>query len=214
MTEAAARKKRRGHSNGKESDERPAPLPERCLDEIFYETRTRNKWFDRDIPDATLHELVNLLKLGPTSANSSPARFLFVRSRGQGAAKAAFVGRQCGQDHGGAGMHHHRLRSRLLRTPAEALSSHQCQELVRGQRREDLRGHPRGAVQGVYLIMAARPFGLDCGPMSGFDNAGVDPPLLPAPTSNRTSRAVLAMATSVLFTRSPRFGFDRMARII
>jgi len=81
VIEAAARKKRRGHSNAKESDERPAPLPERCLDQIFYENRTRNKWFDRDIPDATPHELVNLLKLGPTSANSSPARFLFVRSR-------------------------------------------------------------------------------------------------------------------------------------
>ena len=81
MTDAAARKKRRRHSNGKGSDERPAPLPERCLDQIFYEARTHNKWFDRDIPDATLHEFVNLLKLGPTSANSSPARFLFVKSR-------------------------------------------------------------------------------------------------------------------------------------
>ena len=81
MTEAAARKKRRRHSNGKGSDECPAPLPERCLDQIFYEARTHNKWFDQDIPNATLHELVNLLKLGPTSANSSSARFLFVKSR-------------------------------------------------------------------------------------------------------------------------------------
>jgi 3-hydroxypropanoate dehydrogenase len=53
-------------------------LPDRCLDQIFCEARTHNAWRDKEIPDSLLHELVDLVKLGPTSANCSPARFLFV----------------------------------------------------------------------------------------------------------------------------------------
>jgi nitroreductase len=52
-----------------------------CLDQLFRDARTHNVWLDRDVPDALLHELVDLVKLGPTSANCSPARFLFVKSR-------------------------------------------------------------------------------------------------------------------------------------
>ena len=56
-------------------------LPDTCLDQIFREARTHNAWRDQDVPDALLHAIVDLLKLGPTSANCSPARFLFVKSR-------------------------------------------------------------------------------------------------------------------------------------
>ena len=55
-------------------------LPDSCLDQLFGNARTHNSWRDRDIPDALLHQLVDLAKLGPTSANGSPARFLFVKS--------------------------------------------------------------------------------------------------------------------------------------
>ena len=55
-------------------------LPDPCLDQIFREARTHNAWRDSDIPDSLLLELVDLVKLGPTSANCSPARFLFVKS--------------------------------------------------------------------------------------------------------------------------------------
>jgi len=56
-------------------------LPDACLDQIFRAARTHNAWQERDVPDETLHAIVDLVKLGPTSANSSPARFLFVKSR-------------------------------------------------------------------------------------------------------------------------------------
>ena len=56
-------------------------IADACLDQIFRDARTHNAWLDEDVPDALLHEIVDLLKLGPTSANSSPARFLFVKSR-------------------------------------------------------------------------------------------------------------------------------------
>jgi 3-hydroxypropanoate dehydrogenase len=56
-------------------------LPEAALDQLFRDARSLNKWQDRDVPDALLHEIVDLQKYGPTSANCSPARFLFVKSR-------------------------------------------------------------------------------------------------------------------------------------
>ena len=56
-------------------------LPGACLDQLFGEARTHNAWQDRDVPDELLHRIVDLLKLGPTSANCSPARILFVKSR-------------------------------------------------------------------------------------------------------------------------------------
>jgi len=56
-------------------------LPDASLDQLFRDARTYNAWQDRDVPDSLLHEIVDLLKLGPTSANCSPARFLFVKSR-------------------------------------------------------------------------------------------------------------------------------------
>ena len=58
-----------------------AKLPDACLDQLFREARTHNAWLDQDVPDALLHELVDLMKLGPTSANCSPARLIFVKSR-------------------------------------------------------------------------------------------------------------------------------------
>ena len=56
-------------------------LPSSCLDQLFRDARTHNAWRDQDVSEALLHKLVDLVKLGPTSANCSPARFLFVKSR-------------------------------------------------------------------------------------------------------------------------------------
>jgi len=217
VTEAAARKKRRRHSNGKGSDERPPPLPERCLDQIFYEARTHNKWFDRDIPDATLHELVNLLKLGPTSANSSSARFLFVKSReakerlkphlSEGNVAKTMAAPVCtiiGYD---LDFYEH-LPKLFPHTNAKCWYEGNDEKIFETAFRN-------GTLQGAYLIMAARALGLDCGPMSGFDNAGVDRAFFAG--TNVKSNILCSLGygdASVLFPRSPRFGFDKMARII
>ena len=56
-------------------------IAQSCLDQLFLAARTHNAWHERDVPDALLHHIVDLAKLGPTSANCSPARFLFVKSR-------------------------------------------------------------------------------------------------------------------------------------
>ena len=86
------------------------PLPERCLDQIFHDARTHNAWQERDVADATLHELVTLLKLGPTSANSSPARFLFVKSRAAKERLKPFLSEgNRDKTMARAGLRHHRL---------------------------------------------------------------------------------------------------------
>jgi 3-hydroxypropanoate dehydrogenase len=217
VTKAAARKKRRRHSNGKGSDERPPPLPERCLDQIFYEARTHNKWFDQDIPDATLHELVNLLKLGPTAANSSSVRFLFVKSReakerlkphlSEGNVAKTMAAPVCtiiGYD---LDFYEH-LPKFFPHTNAKSWYEGNDEKIFETAFRN-------GTLQGAYLIMAARALGLDCGPMSGFDNAGVDRAFFAG--TNVKSNILCSLGygdASVLFPRSPRFGFDKMARII
>jgi len=57
------------------------PLPELSLDQLFRDARTNIAWLDKPVPDALLHHIVDLLKIGPTSANCEPAHFLFVKSR-------------------------------------------------------------------------------------------------------------------------------------
>jgi 3-hydroxypropanoate dehydrogenase len=147
------------------------------LDAIFRTGRTYNGWLDKPVSDETLREIYDLMKWGPTSANGSPGRFLFLRSK---AAKE-------------------RLRPALAPGNLEKTMSAPVTVIVA----EDLRFYeklPRLApqnpafremfaknpemaeatakrnsiLQGAYLIIAARALGLDCGPMSGFDNAKVD----------------------------------------
>ena len=79
-------------------------------DLLFREARTHNKWHDKPITDETLHELYDILKFGPTSANSSPARFVFIRTkRGQGEAGAGAVIGKHRKDHERPGDRHRRI---------------------------------------------------------------------------------------------------------
>lgn len=217
MSEAAPRKEKTRQSNGKGAEERPTPIPERCLDQIFHEARTHNKWLDRDIPEAILHELVNLLKLGPTSANSSPARFLFVKSR---EAKERL------KPHLSEGN-----RDKTMKAPVCAIVGydldfyeHLPKLFPHTNAKSWFEGNDakifetafrNGTLQGAYLIIAARALGLDTGPMSGFDNAAVDREFFAGTNIKSNFLCSLGYGDgSVLFPRSPRFSFDEMARII
>jgi 3-hydroxypropanoate dehydrogenase len=192
-------------------------LPDRCLDQIFRQARTHNAWRDEDVPDALLHELVELVKLGPTSANCSPARFLFVKSR---AAKERL------KPHLSEGN-----REKTMKAPVCAIIGYDLdfyEHLPKLFPHTDARswfaGKPKkieetafrnGTLQGAYLIVAARALGLDAGPMSGFDNQGVDAEFFAG--TNIKSNFLCSLGygdASVLFPRSPRFAFDEMAKII
>ncbi len=192
-------------------------LPSPCLDQLFRDARTHNAWRDRDVPDALLHELVDLVKLGPTSANCSPARFLFVKSReakerlkpllSEGNRDKTMKAPVCtiiGYD---LDFYKH-LPKLFPHTDAKSWFEGNEKKITETAFRN-------GTLQGAYLIMAARALGLDCGPMSGFDNDGVDREFFAG--TNVKSNFLCSLGygdASVLFPRSPRFDFDEMAKII
>lgn len=186
-------------------------------DLLFDQARTHNKWQDREVGEATLREMYELLKMGPTSANCSPARFLFLRSR---EAKE-------------------RLRPALsqgnldktMTAPVVAIVAHDPKFydhlprlfphadakswFVGSEALAEATAFRNGTLQGAYLIMAARAVGLDTGPMSGFDNARVDADLLADEGWKSNFLVNLGYGDPAgLMPRLPRFGFDEACRIL
>jgi 3-hydroxypropanoate dehydrogenase len=192
-------------------------LPSACLDQLFRDARTHNVWLDRDVPDALLHELIDLVKLGPTSANCSPARFLFVKSReakeklkphlSEGNRDKTMKAPVCtiiGYD---LDFYMH-LPKLFPHTDAKSWFEGDEQRIVDTAFRN-------GTLQGAYLIMAARALGLDTGPMSGFDNKGVDRDFFAGTNIQSNFLCSLGYGDATkLLPRSPRFSFDEMARIL
>jgi 3-hydroxypropanoate dehydrogenase len=215
VTGGSGRKPRLANGGGVE--ERQGALPDRCLDQLFRDARTHNAWQDRDVPDAVLHDVVDLLKLGPTSANSSPARFLFVKSRqakerlkphlSEGNRDKTMAAPVCAIVGYDLDFHEH-LPKLFPHTDARSWFAGKEAKIFETAFRN-------GTLQGAYLIMAARALGLDCGPMSGFDNRGVDREFFSGTNVKSNFLCNLGYGDgSVLFPRSPRFDFDEMARII
>ena len=191
-------------------------LPAACLDQLFRNARTHNSLIG-EVPDALLHELVDLLKLGPTSANCSPARLLFIKSR---EAKERL------KPHLSEGN-----RDKTMKAPVCTIIGYDLDFYLylpnlfpHTNARSWFEGdEPKifdtafrnGTLQGAYLIMAARALGLDTGPMSGFDNAGVDREFLAGTNIKSNFLCNLGHGDGEkLFARSPRFSFDEMAKII
>jgi 3-hydroxypropanoate dehydrogenase len=154
-----------------------APLDEAALDALFREARTHTQWKDDPVSDDTLHRVYDLLKLGPTSANSSPGRFLFLRDRAskdllQPTLSAGNVEKTVAAPvtvivaYDPTFYVHlpklfpHNPDAKSWFTGSESLAA--------------TTAFRNGTLQGAYLILAARAVGLDAGPMSGFDNAKVD----------------------------------------
>ncbi|MCA3280481.1 MAG: malonic semialdehyde reductase [Roseomonas sp.] len=196
--------------------ETAAPLDDRALDQLFRAARTQNKWQDRPVPDAKLHELYDLLKWGPTSANSSPARFVFVRTpEGKAKLKEALSA------------------GNTEKTMAAPVTVIVCYDSYFYDKLGQLFPHAdakpwftsspefaektafrNGSLQGAYLMLAARAVGLDVGPMSGFDNAKVDELFLFGTGWKSNFLVNLGYGDAAgLFPRSPRLSFDEAARL-
>jgi 3-hydroxypropanoate dehydrogenase len=152
-------------------------LSDEALDQLFRKARSHNAWLNEPVTDDDIRRIYGLMKWGPTSANSSPARFVFLRSP------------QAKQ----------RLRPALapgnvektMAAPVTAIIAYDLlfyQKLPRlfphsPKMRDLFASNPQlievtakrnSSLQGAYLMIAARALGIDCGPMSGFDNAKVD----------------------------------------
>src|SRR5437762_5307960 len=148
-----------------------------ALDILFREARTYMKWQPRPVTDSTLHDLYELLKWGPTSANACPARFAFLRTteakerlrpalaplnieKTMTAPVTVIVAYDL--------KFYVHLANLFPHNPGMAKLFESNPEMV------EVTAKRNSSLQGAYLIMAARALGLDCGPMSGFDQSKVD----------------------------------------
>jgi 3-hydroxypropanoate dehydrogenase len=187
------------------------------LDLLFREARTHNGWSPRPVTDDTLRELYGLSRMGPTSANCSPARIVFVKSpeAKQRLAPALSSGNRAKTLEApvtaliGYDMHFYEHLPRLFPQSKDARAWFTSSEPLALET-----AFRNGTLQGAYLIMAARALGLDAGPMSGFDNAKVDA-LFFAGTPVR-SNFICSLGygePSKVFKRLPRLGFDEACTI-
>ncbi|REE21243.1 3-hydroxypropanoate dehydrogenase [Paraburkholderia sp. BL27I4N3] len=192
-------------------------LSDQALNQLFREARTHNGWQPKPVDDAVLKQLIELVLLGPTSANSSPGRFVFVRTQ-EGKeklrpalspgnlekTKAAPVTAIVGMD---MAFYEHLPK---LFPHADARSWFAGNEKAIADT-----AFRNSTLQGGYLILAARALGLDTGPMSGFDAAKVDEAFFAGTTVKSNFLINLGYGDpSKLFPRSPRFAFDEAARIV
>lgn len=187
-----------------------------ALDQLFRTARTQNAFLDTPVEDAQLHALYELLKWGPTAANGSPARFVFVKSA-EAKAKLAPALSEGNHDKTLAAPvtvivgfdedFHEKLPYLFPHTDAKAWFDGPREGRHEGAFRN-------GSLQGAYLILAARALGLDAGPMSGFDNAKVDEAFFAGTHIKSNFLVNLGYGDpSGLFPRLPRLSFDEAARI-
>ena len=185
---------------------------------IFQEARTHNDWLDKDISNDILMEIYDLMKWGPTSANCSPARIIFVKSKvskdrllpfviesNLEKTKSAPVTAIIGYD---INFHDHLPKLFPHNPDAQNWFNHSIDIAEETAFRN-------GSMQGAYFIIAARALGLDCGPMSGFDKEGVDNEFFRDTNIKSNFLCNLGYGDKTkLFERSPRFKFNEICEII
>ena len=192
-------------------------LQDAALDQLFRTARTQNAFRDTPVGEDTLRALYDLLKWGPTAANASPARFVFVTSAaGKEKLKPTLSEGNLAKTMAAPVTviiahdldFHEKLPYLFPHTDAKAWFDGP-------QENRQKPAFLNGSLQGAYLILAARALGLDAGPMTGFDPAKVDEAFF-AGTSLRSNFLVnLGYGdTAGLFPRSPRLSFDEAARIV
>ena len=187
-----------------------------ALDLLFRTARTAYAWQDRPVPDTRLQEIYDLLKWAPTSANTCPARFVFIRTlEGKERLKPALSAGNV---------------ERTMRAPVTCIVAtderffDELPKLYPGLdaaswfASNDLLARDtaqrNGTLQGAYLILAARAVGLDAGPMSGFDNAKVDAAFLLGTNWKSNFLVNLAYADPAgQPARAARLGFDEACRL-
>ena len=192
-------------------------LPDASLDQLFRMARTHNGWRPIGVPDTLLKEAVELAKMGPTSANASPLRIVFVRSpEAKLRLKPALMPANV---------------DKTMAAPVTAITAHDTQfyELlprlfphadakawfVGNEAFASDTAYKNGTLQVAYFLMALRALGLDTGPMTGFDNAAVDAAFFPG--GKVKSNVLINIGygdVEKLFPRSPRLAFDEIAAIV
>ena len=193
-------------------------LSDADLDLLFREARSFNGWHDREVTDEQIHAIYELLKMGPTSANQQPGRFVWCKSKEskERLAKCAAEGNKqkiltapvcviIGYDLD----FHEQLPWLFPHTDAKSWFEGDEE----GRREHAFRN---SALQGAYLMLAARSLGLDCGPMSGFDQEATTKEFFADQPRYRADWlcSIGYGDRSTIFDRSPRPDFDRFNQLI
>jgi 3-hydroxypropanoate dehydrogenase len=193
------------------------PLPDAALDQLFRAARSHNGWKTDPLPESTLRELYELARFGPTAANTNPARFVFVTSQ---EAKEKLASVSSGNN-----------QAKIKAAPATVIVGY---DLDFPEHLEVLFPHVPGmknvfsdpavteqtafrnaSLQGAYLILAARSLGLDCGPMSGFDNAKVDALFFAGTRVKSNFICSIGHGDGAnMFGRLPRLAFEDACKIV
>jgi 3-hydroxypropanoate dehydrogenase len=192
-------------------------INDEAFDIIFRNARTYNAWEERNVTTTLMQAVYDLMKWGPTSANSSPARFVFVTSK-EGKERlsphlsegnrAKTMSAPCCVIIGYDMEFYEKLPELFPHTDARSWFAGKG-ELIKTT------AFRNGTLQGAYFIIAARALGLDCGPMSGFDNDGVDKEFFAGTTVKSNFLCSIGYGTTEnLFPRSPRLAFDDACEIV
>jgi len=195
----------------------PHAINDEALDTIFREARTQNKWQDKPVSSALLMAIYDLMRFGPTSANISPARIVFVVSKPAKERLKPYLSEN--------------NREKTMAAPATAIIAYDlrfadhlptlfphapgAKDWFKDPKFAEVAAFRNGSLQGGYFIIAARALGLDCGPMSGFDNAGVDKEFFPEGTVKSNFLCNIGYGDpSGVFQRNPRLSFDEACKIV
>jgi 3-hydroxypropanoate dehydrogenase len=194
------------------------PIEDDCLDTILRAARTHNAWLDKPVSDDDLRQIYETMKWGPTSANCSPARFVFLRTTAAKERVRPFLSRGNVE--------------KTMAAPVTAIIAYDLlffdklpQLFPHNPKMRDLfasdpefatiSARRNSSLQGAYFIIAARGLGFDCGPMSGFDNAALDREFFP--DGNVKSNFLCNVGygdASKLFSRSPRLSFEEACTLL
>jgi 3-hydroxypropanoate dehydrogenase len=199
------------------SAQHPAKIAEHSLKQLFHEGRTYSAWLPERVSVETLREVYDLARLGPTSANCCPARFVFLESE---AAKARLL--PCL-----APLNVEKTKAAPV-TVIVAWDTEFYENLPRLFPHADMRSYfvgnqklidetafRNGSLQGGYFILAARALGLDCGPMSGFDEAKVNAEFFPDGKWKVNFLCNLGYGDpGKLYPRNPRLKFEEACRVL
>ncbi|WP_426414013.1 malonic semialdehyde reductase [Bradyrhizobium ganzhouense] len=193
-------------------------INERGLRDLFLDARTHNAWLDTPVPDSLLRELYDVVKFGPTSMNTQPMRLCFLRTapakerlkphlapgnvdKTMAAPVIAIVGYDLA--------FHEHLPALFPHLPNARAIFEDKLPLI------EATAFRNSSLQGAYLVIAARALGLDCGPMSGFNNAGVDQEFFRGTQIKSNFLCNLGYGDqSKVFARSPRLEFKTACAVL
>ena len=193
------------------------PLNDAALDTLFREARTHNGWVEEELPGQAFRDIYDVMKFGPTSANISPARFVWVASKA-GKEKLAALAMPSNGD-------------KIKKAPVTVIIGYDLdfpdtipRLFPHNPGAKDWFGDPafreasafrNSSLQGAYLMLAARALGYQCGPMSGFNQAGVDEAFFPGTNIKSNFITIIGHGTDEnLFARSPRLPFDEANTVL